>query len=102
MIRSCSSIEVGAAATGSGNALATEDTSTTRRDSVATGTTPQSALRQIVHRCLHAVFTVRNVIDAQRHLHSGQCAQHHRLVQIAQVADAEHLASKLAQPTTQR
>ena len=59
------------------------------------------ALGQI-HRRLDAALAVRDLIDPQRHLHRGQRAQQHRLVQIAEMPDAEYLAPQLAQPTAQR
>src|SRR4029079_1957728 len=49
---------------------------------------------EIVHRRLHAALLVRNVGKRERHLGCGQAAQHHRVVDVAEMPDAEHLAGE--------
>src|SRR5580700_3692309 len=58
--------------------------------------------RQKIHRRLDATLAVRHAVEAQRHLHAAQRAQHHRLVEIAEMADAEHRALQLAEPAAER
>src|SRR5215831_9500804 len=51
----------------------------------------------VVHRGLHAALLVRHAGERQRHLGAGERAHQHRLVDVAEMADAEHLAGERAE-----
>src|SRR5499433_3097923 len=51
----------------------------------------------IVHRGLHAALLVRHAGERQRHLGAGERTHQHRLVDVAEMADAEHLAGERAE-----
>src|SRR5437588_2065840 len=52
---------------------------------------------EIIHRRLDAALLMRNAGKLECHLSAGQRAEQHQLVDVAKVADAEHLAGKRAE-----
>ena len=51
---------------------------------------------------LHAARLVRHLGEAERHLDAGQRAHQHQVVEVAEMADAEHLARDLAEALAER
>src|SRR5947207_2339516 len=56
------------------------------------------ALRQIIHRGLQPGLLHRDAGELQAHFHTGQGARQREIVEVAEVADAEHLAAELGKP----
>ena len=54
-------------------------------------------LGEVADRGVDAARFERHAGDGERGLHRGQRAEHHRLVQIAEVADAKGLAAEIAE-----
>jgi hypothetical protein len=50
---------------------------------------------KVVDRCLHATLLVWDAGDRQRHFDAGERANHGEVVDVAEVADAEHFAGDL-------
>src|SRR5437868_4870220 len=60
------------------------------------------ALRQIVHRGVNAALLHRHAGEREPHFNAGQRAHEHEIVEVAEMADAEHLAAELRQPGAKR
>ena len=54
------------------------------------------AAREVLHRGLHAARAVRDAGEREAHLDAGERAHQRQVVEVAEVADAEHLARELA------
>src|SRR5262245_63579132 len=52
---------------------------------------------EIVHCRLHAAFLVRHVRESQGHFGCRQSTQQHCVVDVTEMADAEHLAGEAAE-----
>src|SRR5262249_4515578 len=57
---------------------------------------------EVIHRRLHPASAVRHSGQLQRHLDGTEGAENHRLVQIAEMADAEHAAAQPVEPAAER
>src|SRR5713101_1769270 len=57
---------------------------------------------QVVHRCSRAAFAVRNAGQFERHFNGRNRAEDHRLVQIAEMADAEDMTAQPVEPAAKR
>src|SRR5437016_3817583 len=57
---------------------------------------------EVLHRRLDAALAVWDADEVKRHLDRGDRAEHHRLVQIAHVADAEDPAAEAVEPAAER
>src|SRR5436190_6448950 len=60
------------------------------------------ALREILHGGLHALLFHRNCSQRKAHFDAGKRAHQHEIVEVAEVADAEHLAAELGEPRAER
>jgi len=86
-----------------GGGITSEPTESSLRSELEEGrrfAIPNSGSSEPLHRRIHPAFAVRHAVDPQAHLHGAQRSQDHRLVQIAHVPDAEHLAAEPAQAAT--
>src|SRR5262245_6492195 len=57
---------------------------------------------QILHRGLHAFLLHRHAGEAEAHLHAGERAHQREIVEVAEMADAEHLAAQLGEAGAER
>src|SRR5229473_3412444 len=55
------------------------------------------ALREILHRGLHALLFHRNRGERKPHFDPGERAHQHQIVEVAEMPDAEHLAAELGE-----
>src|SRR5581483_10620995 len=60
------------------------------------------ALRQMIERREHAALLVRHRRQLQAHLDAGERAGEREIVEVAEVADAEHLAGEPSEPRAER
>src|ERR1700730_11961066 len=66
------------------------------------GAVPLTLAGEVLHRRLDGTPAMRHAGEFERHLDGGDRAQHHRLVQIAEMADAEHAALQSVQSAAER
>src|SRR5262249_13464865 len=56
------------------------------------------AAREVFHRRRDPAFSVRDTAELESHLDAAEGAAQHKVVEVAQVADAEHLVAQLREP----
>src|SRR4029077_20770402 len=66
------------------------------------GRVQHGALFERSHRGFHAARTVRHAGGGEPHLDAGQGAKQSELVALAEMADAKHFSSELAEARTKR
>src|SRR5215469_5021802 len=57
---------------------------------------------EVIHRRLDPASAMRHTGQLQRHFDGGDGAENHRLVQVAEMADAQHAAAQPVEPTAER